>query len=140
MIGVSSYEIWRSRNPDGLKKRRSPPIYSVGQTVGISKDKKQFAKGFEQNWTLEVFKILKVLRRSPRHLYELEDLLGESIDGQLYAEELTPVKISKKTEYLVDKILDLRVRRGNREHLVRWREYGLAFDRWIPASNISLRR
>jgi len=140
MIGVSSYEIWRSRYPDGLKKRPSPPIYSVGQTVGISKDKKQFAKGFVQNWTLEVFKILKVLRRSPRHLYELENLLGESIDGQLYAEELTPVKICKKTEYLVDKILDSRVRRGIREHLVRWRGYGLSFDRWIPTSNISLRR
>ena len=96
----------------------------------------QFAKGFEENWTLEVFKISKVLRRSPRHLYKLENLRGESIDEQFYAEELTPVTITKKTEYLVDKILDSRVRRGIREHLVRWRGYGQAFDSWIPASNI----
>ena len=82
----------------------------------ISKDKMQFAKGFEENWTLEVFKISKVLRRSPRHLYKLENLRGESIDEQFYAEELTPVTITKKTEYLVDKILDSRVRRGIREH------------------------
>jgi hypothetical protein len=108
--------------------------------VRISKDKMHFAKEFEQNWTLEVLKFSKDLRRSPRHLYELEDLRGESIEGQFYAEELTPVKVGKKTKYLVDKILVSRVRRGIREHLVRWRGYGPAFDSWIPASNIRRRR
>jgi len=34
-----------------IKKVRSPPIYSAGQTVRISNGKMQFAKGFEQNWT-----------------------------------------------------------------------------------------
>jgi hypothetical protein len=134
--------IWeRMRNRQArIKKVRSPPIYSVGQTVRISKGKMQFAKGFEQNWSLEEFKISKVLRRSPRHLYELEDRRGESIEGQFYAEELISVKIGKKTEYLGDKILDSRVRRGIREHLVRWRGYGPAFESWIPASNIRRRR
>jgi hypothetical protein len=73
-------------------KVRSAPIYSVGQAERRSKDKMQFAKVFEQNWRLEVYKISKVLRRSPRHLYELGDLRGESIVGQFYAEELTTVK------------------------------------------------
>jgi len=51
-------------------------------------DKMQLAKGLEQNWTLEVFKVSKVLRRSPRHLYEVEDLRGESIDRDFYAKNL----------------------------------------------------
>jgi hypothetical protein len=123
-----------------FKKDRSPPIYSVGQTGRISKDKMQFTNGFEQNWTLEVFKMSNVLRRPPRNLYELEDLRGESIDGQFYAVELSPVKIGKRTEYLVDKLLDSRFRRSIREYLVRWRGYGPAFDSWIPASNIRRRR
>ena len=58
------------------------------------------------------------MRRSPRIVYELEDLLGEPIDGQFYA-EITPVKITTKIEYLVDKILDLGVESGNHENLVR---------------------
>jgi hypothetical protein len=88
-----------------IRKAKAPPIYSVGQTVRISKEKMRFARGFEQNLTLQAFRI-KVLRRSPRPVYELEDLRGESVDGQFYAEELTPVKITKRTVYLVDKILD----------------------------------
>jgi hypothetical protein len=41
--------IWeRMRNRQArIKKVRSPPIYSVVQTVRIRKDKIQFAKGFE---------------------------------------------------------------------------------------------
>jgi hypothetical protein len=35
-------------------------------------------------------------------VYELQDLRGESIDGQQYLEELTAVKITRKTEYQVD--------------------------------------
>jgi hypothetical protein len=116
-----------------IRESKSPPIYSVGQKVRISKEKMKFARRFEQNWTLEVFRISKVLRRSPRHVYELEDLRDESIEGQFYVEELTPVKISKRTAYQVDKILHSRVRRGIRE---RWRGYGSAFDSWITASNI----
>jgi hypothetical protein len=111
--------IWDKRQAR-IREVKSPPIYSVGQTVRISKEKMQFAKGFGQNWT-EVFIISKVLRRLPRHVYELEDLRGESIEGKFYVEKLTIVKISKRTEYQVDKILDSRVRRGIREYLVRWR-------------------
>lgn len=71
----------------------------------IRKEKARFAKSFEQNWTLQLFWISKVFRGWPRAVYELEDLQGESIDGQYYA-EITPVTITMRTEYLVDKILD----------------------------------
>ena len=77
---------------------------------------------------------------SPRYVYEMKDLRGESIDGQFYAEELNPLKITKNTEYLVDKILGSRVRRGTREHLLRWRGYAPDFDSWTPDSNTRLRR
>ena len=69
-------------------------------------------------------------------MYELEDLRGKSIDWQFYAEELTPIKVTRKTEYQIDKILDSRVRHGIRDYLVRWRGYGSAFDSWIPTSDI----
>jgi hypothetical protein len=80
-----------------------------------------FAKGSEQNFSTEIFNIIKVIRRIPRPVYELEDLNHTPIDGQFYAEELTPVRISKRTTYKIDKILDRRVRRGIVEYLVKWR-------------------
>lgn len=42
-----------------IRTARSPPIYSVGQTVKISKEKMRFGKGYEKNWTLALFRISK---------------------------------------------------------------------------------
>ena len=96
----------------------------------------KFAKGFEQNYSVEIFEISKVVRRTPRPLYELRDLRGTPIEGQFYNEEVTPVKITRRTAYKIDKIMDTRVRQGIREHLVRWAGYLPSFDSWIRASSI----
>ena len=53
-----------------IKKAR----YSVGQHVRISKEKIKFAKSAEQNFSTEIFRIIKVIHRTPRPIYELEDL------------------------------------------------------------------
>jgi hypothetical protein len=108
--------------------------YRVGQHVCISKEKMKFSKGGEQNYTTEVFQIIKVICRTLRHVYELEDLNHKVTDGQFYNEELTPVQITKRTTFKIDKILDTRVRRGIREYLVRWKCYGPDFDSWVNAA------
>jgi len=110
--------------------------FKVGQHVRISKDKMKFKKGAEENVSREIFLINKVIKRTPRPVYELEDLNKTPIEGQFYQEELTPVRITKHTVYKIDKILDKRVRRGSREYLVRWQGYGKEFDSWIPASSV----
>ena len=46
----------------------------MGQHVRISKDKMKFAKGGEQNYTTEFFKIRKVVYRTPCPVFEIEDL------------------------------------------------------------------
>jgi len=60
--------------------------FSVGQHVHITKEKMKFAKGGEQNFSTEVFRITKVIKRRPRHVYELEDLNKTPIEGQFYEE------------------------------------------------------
>ena len=40
--------------------------FNVGQHVRMSKEKMKFAKGSEQNYTDEIFRIVKVIRRTPR--------------------------------------------------------------------------
>ena len=66
----------------------------------------KFAKGAEQNFSTEKFRIAKVSERRPRPLYELKDLNDTLIDGQFYQEELTPVRVTRRTVYKIDKILD----------------------------------
>jgi len=78
--------------------------FKVGQHVRTSKEKARFAKGSEQNYAYEIFRIVKVILRTPRPLYELEDLNGTLIEGQFHAEELTPVCVTILTVYKIDKI------------------------------------
>ena len=110
--------IWRRMNDKRSRIRTVRPKFRVGQTVRISK-KMKFAKRYEQNFSTEIFRIAKVIERSPRPVYELEDLNKTPIDGQFYQEELTPVSVTSHTQYKIDKILERRVRRGITEYLVR---------------------
>jgi hypothetical protein len=96
----------------------------------------KFAKGGDQNYTTEVFRIIKVIFRTPRPVYELQDLNRSVIDCQFYNEELSPVRITRRTTFKIDKILSTTVRSGIREYLVRWKGYGPDFDSWIYAASV----
>jgi len=90
------------------EKRRSIRViqarFRVGQHVRISKEKMKFAKGAEQNFSTEIFQVVKVIESWPRPVYELEDLNRTPINGQFYQEELSPVRVTKNTIYKIDKI------------------------------------
>jgi len=130
------HAIWKRMNRRRRRIRVAKVNFSVGQHVRISKEKMKFAKGGEQTFPTEIFRITKVIERRPRPVYELEDLNNTPIEGQFYAEELTPVRITEQIAYKIDKILDKRVRRCIREYLVRWKGYIKDFDSWIPASSV----
>lgn len=130
--------IWR-RMQEGSKRIREgplPPKFRVGQHVRISREKMRFAKAAEQTFSTEIFRVVKVIDRRPRTVYELEDLNKTPIEGQFYGEELTPVRFSQSTHFKIDKILRRRTRAGIREFLVRWRGYGRDFDSWVPAASL----
>jgi hypothetical protein len=132
VIDLDILEIWRMN----IMTRVVKPKYSVGQHVRISKEKMRFAKGTEQDYSTEIFRVTKVIKRWPRPVYDLQDFNNTPIDGQYYQEELVPVRISKRKEYNIDKILPKRTRHGIREVLVHWKGYPTALDSWIPASSV----
>jgi len=66
------------------------PKFKVGDLVRIYKYKGHFEKGYETNFTKEIFKIVKVLPTLPV-TYKIEALDGEQIIGSFYSPELVKV-------------------------------------------------
>ena len=64
------------------------PKFRVEDTVRVSRYKSIFGKGYEANFTEEIFKVKRVLRGDPT-VYELEDHEGQPIIGKFYEEELS---------------------------------------------------
>jgi len=132
--------IWKRMEARRRGVRVAKAEFRVGQHVRISREKIKFAKSAEQNLSTEIFRIEKVLERRPRPLYELEYLNGTPLEGQFYQEELTRVRVTRRTVYKIGKILNKRVKRGILEYPVRWGCYSKDFDSWIPASSVKKRR
>jgi len=130
------HAIWKRMEARRRGVRVAKAEFRVGQHVRVSREKMKFAKNAKQNFSTEIFRIAKVIERRPRPLYELEDLNGTPIEGQVYQEELTRVRVTRRTLYKIDKILNKRVRRRILEYLVRWRGYSKDFDSWVPASSV----
>ena len=73
------------------KRRKLPPKLKVNDLVRIQKFKNKFSRGYEKNFTTEVFIISKVLSHLPIRMYTISDLNDNHICGKFYAEELSPV-------------------------------------------------
>jgi hypothetical protein len=106
--------------------------YKLGDIVRITKDKGQFTKGYYPNFTDELFKIAQVKRTNPPS-YRITDLRGEEIKGIFYTQEL--VRTSEETAHRAE-VLKTRVRKGVKEHLVRWIGYPDTHNSWIKDSDL----
>jgi len=96
----------------------------------------KFAKGGEQNFSTEVFRITKVIQRRSRLVHRAGGFNKTPKEGQFYEKELIPLRISNQTIYKMDTSLDKLVRHGIKEYLVRWSGNSQDFDSWIPASSL----
>jgi hypothetical protein len=108
--------------------------FKEGDNVRISKTKTLFAKGYTQNWTIEIFEINKCLMTNPPS-YKLNDKKGELIKGVFYEPELQLVK-KFDDEYEIEKILKTRTKDGKKEYFVSWKGYPESMNSWVK--NIKL--
>jgi len=51
--------------------------------VRITKDNLKFSKWYEQSFSTEMFKVVKVSQRVPQRGYEISDLQDRGIEGKL---------------------------------------------------------
>ena len=96
--------IWRRMDAKRRRVRFATATYRVGQHVRTTKENINFAKAAVQNFSTEIFRNVKVIYGRPRVVYTPEDLVGTPTDVQFYQGELTPVRITSRTNYKIDKM------------------------------------
>ena len=121
-------QVWN--NLYGKAEKFITPKLKVGDTVRISKAKKQFKKGYLPNWSDEIFTVHEVKSTQPP-VYLLKDYHEEVLEGTFYEQELQKVKVSTDKLYMVESVLDKRKRRGKTEYLVKWKGYPDSFNQWV---------
>ena len=119
----------------GSYKTSKQTEYKVGDSVRISKARKNFSKGYLPSWTEEIFTINKKIKTTPT-TYRIVDEQNNSIKGSFYKEELQKVLITKNKLYKIEKILNKRKRGKTLQYFVKWRGYPDSHNSWVPHSQI----
>lgn len=105
------------------------PKFRVGDFVRISRYRNAFEKGYEPQWTTEIFSISKIQYTHPI-TYLLIDYKKNEIEGAFYELELQKVK--HPDVYLIETILK---KRGNQIY-VKWLGFDKTHNSWIDRNNV----
>lgn len=129
----NEHDVWFTLYRNLKNSKRKCSIFKPGDTVRVSKQKLTFEKGYETNWSDELFLITECVQRDPP-VYRIKDLLGEPIQGTFYTQELQQVQ--PKKEFLVEKVLKKRSRKGRIQYFVKYKGYPEKFNQWIFSSDL----
>ena len=118
-------------NMAGLKYKK--PMLQVGDNVRIWRERKIFARGYDEDFSEEHFKICEVKTNLPVPRYKLVDSEGDEVEGSFFEDEL--VTYNPDEWYRIN-IIDERIRRGVKEYFVRFIGYSKKSDRWMTEKQI----
>jgi hypothetical protein len=108
----------------------------VGDLVRIPMHKTIFSKEWIGKWTIEIFKIKRVLHTEPP-AYKIEDLKDEEVKGAFYENELQKVPKSVMNKpFRIEKILNRRISKKKPEVLVKYLGWPDKFNEWIEANKV----
>ena len=107
---------------------KKDPKFKIGDHVRVSKYKNIFAKGYNPDWSEEIFIISEINNTVP-WTYVISDMNGEDIFQSFYEKEL---QSTNQQLFRIEKII---TRKGN-ELSVKWKGYDDSFNSWINKKDI----
>lgn len=112
------------------KKEKAKFKFNVGDKVRISREKGKFEKGYEANYSEEIYVIVERLPRKPP-VYKLHDLKGKPFDAIFYEPELIKVQTKADKVYPIE-VID---QQGDQAY-IKWVGYPASFNEWMPAEKV----
>ena len=140
-IGMAPSQV-NARNQEKVWQRlyghvgKGVPKLNVSDRVRIRKYKGTFEKGYETNWSEEVFTVHEVHPSEPP-VYRLRNDLGDVLDGTFYEPELQKVSVPVDKVYRVESVLQRRKIGGRTEASVKWFGHSSKFNSWIDAKALT---
>ena len=115
------------------KLRKKAAKFQIGDFVRIQRWKNKFARGYDRNFTTEVFIVTKILDHLPITMYTVKDTDQNKIQGNFYANELSSVK---GNIFIVEKIVKKKIINGEEYGLVKWEGFSKTYNTWEKLSEI----
>ena len=115
-------------NINDNNNEETEPKFKVGDWVRISRIKEKFEKGYDANFTREIFKIRKVKLTNPV-TYLLDEYDGTPIEGGFYEPELLKTKLTDIFD--VEKVIKTKTEKGKKYQYVKWLGWPDKYNSWI---------
>lgn len=131
-IKVRGIYLERYRKAD-LKRQKVE--FSVGDTVRIFKKRGTFHRGYNEDFTDEIFTVTKVLKNLPVPRYKIKEYNGEDIIGSFFQDEL--VRYNPPEFYEID-VLKSRGNGKKKEYFIHYRGWPSKYDEWKKESDLKL--
>lgn len=128
----------KSVNPVKKEKNRKNIKFrfKVNDLVRLSHLKHIFRRGYNQQFTGEIFKIAKRFHMQGIPLYKVKDFNDEIIEGDFYENDLQKVHKEEDSLWLVEKLIKKRKRKGETEWFVKFQSWPDKFNQWVKESDI----
>lgn len=110
--------------------------FKLNDLVRLSHLKHLFRRGYNQQFTGEVFKIAKRFHLHGIPMYKVKDFNEELIEGDFYENDLQKVDKNEDSLWLVEKIIKKRKRKGKTEFLVKFESWPEKFNQWVKESDV----
>lgn len=110
--------------------------FKLNDLVRLSHLKHLFRRGYNQQFTGEVFKIAKRFHLQGIPMYKVKDFNEELIEGDFYENDLQKVDKNEDSLWLVEKIIKKRKRKGKTEFLVKFESWPEKFNQWVKESDV----
>ena len=141
-------QVWtRLYGGSGKKKKQkiTRSKFKVGDLVRILTKKHLFEKGYTQNFSTRLYRIMRIVARGGEnpHSYELEEadtsepVLGSFNEAELQLVNLRGGKEEEEEDTVIDMILDREGKGGNSRFLVKWKDKPKYMAQWIDAKDIN---